>query len=101
MVQLRSQLNGVTDRVKGVADRDRWSAHGASLLAKVKATKAVWFPPDVAEDGRKTAGTAGRATRSTTKRAAKKTAKRPAKKATRKSTSTARKAAKRPAKKTA
>ena len=52
-----------------VADRERWAARGATLAAKVKATKAVWFPPQPAETGKKAASRA----RKTTKRASKKT----------------------------
>ena len=54
---------------KGVTDREKWAARGASFVAKAKATKAVWFPPQPAETGKKAASTA----RKTTKRASKKT----------------------------
>ena len=53
---------------KSVTDRERWAARGASFVAKVKATKVVWFPPKPVETGTKAATT----TRKTTKRAAKK-----------------------------
>ena len=54
---------------KSVTDRERWAPRGASFVAKVKATKAVWFPPKPAETGKKAASRA----RKTTKRASKKT----------------------------
>jgi hypothetical protein len=61
MMQLESRL-------KSVADREKWAARGASVAAKLKATKAVWFPPTPAKAGKKTAASA----RKTTKKAAKK-----------------------------
>ena len=54
---------------KSVTDREHWAARGATFVAKVKATKAVWFPPQPAETGKKAASGA----RKTTKRAGKKT----------------------------
>ena len=63
--------------LRNVADRERWAARGASLVAKAKATKAVWFPPRPEETGKKTASTAKKASKRTarkTTRAAKKTA---------------------------
>ena len=59
----------IKSRLKGVADTDRWAAHGASFVAKVKATKAVWFPPEPVETTKKAAATA----KKTTTGAAKKT----------------------------
>ena len=53
---------------KSVTDREHWAARGATFVAKVKATKAVWFPPQPAETGKKAASGA----RKTTKRASKK-----------------------------
>ena len=63
MIDLNSQL-------QGVADREKWAARGASFVAKVQATKAVWFPPKPVESGKKAASAA----KKTTKRATKKTA---------------------------
>jgi hypothetical protein len=37
--------------LKQVASRERWAARGASFMVKVKATKAVWFPPEPAKSG--------------------------------------------------
>ena len=54
---------------KGATNREHWAARGATFVAKVKATKAVWFPPQPAETGKKAASGA----RKTTKRASKKT----------------------------
>lgn len=61
MIDIKSRLDGVTDR--GV-----WAARGASFVAKVKATKAVWFPPQPVEAGGKTTSTAKKATKRTTKK---------------------------------
>jgi hypothetical protein len=72
-MDLKSQLGSVTDRAA-------WTERGASFMAKVKATKAVWFPPRPAETGGKATSTAKKAT----------------KKATKKTTSTAKKATKSP-----
>jgi len=85
-------------RWKGVTDKEPWVARRASFLAKVKATRVVWFPPKPVESGKKAASTAKKATATATKRtsgAAKKTTKRSsgaAKKTTRKTTGAARKA---------
>jgi hypothetical protein len=65
------------------ADKERWNARRTAFVAKLGATKAVWFPP---EPTGKQAASKGR---NTTKRAAKKTtrsaskAKRPTKQAAR------------------
>ena len=64
----------IRSRVKGVADKPIWSARGAAFMAKLKATKAVWFPPEPAATGKKTAKKASATARKTTKRATKKTA---------------------------
>jgi hypothetical protein len=61
---------------KSVTDRQKWTAHAASFVAKAKATKVVWFPPKPEETGKKAASTAKNATRRTGKKttaAAKKT----------------------------
>jgi hypothetical protein len=63
--------------LRNVTDRERWAARGASLVAKAKATKAVWFPPTPEDTGKKAASTAKKASKRTTRkttRAAKKTA---------------------------
>ena len=87
-------MTDIKSRVKGVADRKKWAARGASFVAKAKATKVVWFPPKAAGAARKGA--------STTKKTAKKTAnptRKAAKKATRKSPRSATGAAKKASKK--
>ena len=48
MIEIRSGLKSVTDR-------EKWAARGASFVAKAKATKAVWFPPEPVETGKKPA----------------------------------------------
>ena len=72
MIELKSGLKSVTDK-------EQWAERGASFVAKVKATKAVWFPPEPAKTGKQVASTA------------KKTAKKTAKRTTKKSTAAARK----------
>ena len=54
---------------KSVTDRERWAARGASFVAKAKATKAVWFPPQPAYAGKKAASTAKKTTKKATKKA--------------------------------
>jgi len=54
---------------KGVADREKWAARGASFVAKAKATKVVWFPPKPVETGKKPASTAKKATKRASKKA--------------------------------
>jgi hypothetical protein len=59
MIAINSQWRSVTDR-------EKWAARGASLVAKAKATKVVWFPPKPVETGKKTASTAKKATKKAT-----------------------------------
>ena len=63
----------IKSRWKGVADKPMWSARGAALVAKLKATKAVWFPPEPAATGKKAGRKASATARKTTKRTAKRT----------------------------
>ena len=72
-MDLRSDLSRVTDRAT-------WAGRGASFMAKLKATKAVWFPPKPVGTGKGAAS------------AAKKTTKKAANKSTQKTTGTAKKA---------
>jgi hypothetical protein len=73
----------IKDSLRKVTDRQRWSARSASFVAKAKATKAVWFPPNPGDTGKKAAstakkaskGTAGRATRAAKKKTASSTKK--------------------------
>ena len=53
----------MTTRIKSVTDREKWAARGASVLAKAKATKQVWFPPEPEKAAKKTASTARKTTR--------------------------------------
>jgi hypothetical protein len=66
----------VQSHVKSATDRGLWKARGASFLAKVEATKAVWFPPQPASSGKKAGAAAKKTAKKATKRssgAAKKT----------------------------
>ena len=54
---------------KSVTDREKWAARRASVVAKAKATKVVWFPPKPVETGKKAASTAKKATKRVTKKA--------------------------------
>ena len=51
-------------------DKQAWSARRTALMAKLGATKAVWFPPDPTSTAKKAASKG----RKTTKKTAKKTA---------------------------
>lgn len=76
MIDLKSPLKGATDR-------DVWAARGTTFVAKVHATKLVWFPPEPVKGGTKAATRAADAT--------KKAAGGTAKKTTRKATAAAKK----------
>ena len=52
----------IKKRMKGVTDKQEWAARGASFVTKVKATKAVWFPPTPVDTGAKAASTGKKAT---------------------------------------
>ncbi len=58
----------IKSRWKSVTDKEKWAARGASLAAKAKATKVVWFPPKPVETGKKAASTAKKATKRATKK---------------------------------
>jgi len=79
MIDIKGRWDNVTDKAQ-------WSARGASLVAKVKATKVVWFPPEPLETGAHAAATAKKATKAATSKSTG-----AAKKATRKSTGAAKK----------
>ena len=51
-----------------VTDRGKWAARGSSFVAKVKATKAVWLPPQPATTGKSSATKAKKATKRATKK---------------------------------
>ena len=67
-------MTKISDPLKSVVDKEQWATRGATFMAKVKATKVVWFPPGPAETGEKVASRAKKATKRTGG-AAKKTAK--------------------------
>jgi hypothetical protein len=60
----------IKSRWKSITDREKWAARGASFVAKAKATKVVWFPPEPVENGKKAVSTAKRATKKTAKKTA-------------------------------
>jgi hypothetical protein len=68
------QMTKIKDPLKSVVDKGQWATRGATFMAKVKATKMVWFPPGPVETGEEAASTAKNATRRTGG-AARKTAK--------------------------
>lgn len=59
MFEIKSRLGSVTDQ-------QAWAARGASFMAKVKATKLVWFPPGPTAAGASASSTATKATKRTT-----------------------------------
>jgi hypothetical protein len=66
MIELKSGLQSITDK-------GQWASRGASFVTKVKATKAVWFPPEpsgeqVASSAQKTAKKAARKTTAGTRK---------------------------------
>jgi hypothetical protein len=71
----REQMLDIKSGLRNVTDRQRWAVRGASLVAKAKATKAVWFPPTPADTGKKAASTAKKSASSAKKAASKPTAK--------------------------
>ncbi|NUP32456.1 MAG: hypothetical protein HOU01_12140 [Streptomycetaceae bacterium] len=63
---------GIEDQLKSVTDRATWTARGASFVAKVKATKVVWFPPRPEKTGKRAASAAKGTARKTTSGTARK-----------------------------
>ena len=61
MIEIRSPW-------KRVRDREKRAARGPSFVAKVKATKLVWFPPRPVETGKETASAAKKATKRATQK---------------------------------
>jgi hypothetical protein len=82
----------IKTRWNNVVDPQTWAARRASFVGKVRATKTVWFPPEPAQAGTKTATTTKRAARKTARSATK--ASRPATKASRPAEKTSRSAKK-------
>lgn len=66
MIDLKSPLKSATDR-------DAWAARGSTFVAKVQATRLVWFPPEPVKSGTKAATRAANATKKTAGGATKKT----------------------------
>jgi hypothetical protein len=62
-------MSDLNTRLKSVADRQQWRARGASFVAKLKATQAVWFPPGPASTGKKAARKTARTTKKATRKA--------------------------------
>ncbi len=58
----------VKSGLRSVADREQWGDRGASFVAKLKATKTVWFPPEPVKSGKKATSTAKRATKTSAKK---------------------------------
>jgi len=58
----------ISSRWKGATDKEKWAARGASFVAKLKATKVVWFPPEPVDAGKKTVATAKKTTKKATKK---------------------------------
>lgn len=54
--------------LKGLRDREKWAARGASFVARLKATKLVWFPADPVKAGSAGARTAKKTTRTAAKK---------------------------------
>jgi len=49
----QQQMIDIKSRWQRVTDREKWAARGASFVAKARATKVVWFPPEPVETGKK------------------------------------------------
>jgi len=54
---------------KAVTDRKAWSERRATLVARLKATQAVWFPSSAGGSSTKAVGTAKKASKTATKKA--------------------------------
>ena len=66
MIDLKSPLKSATDR-------GAWAERGSTFVAKVQATKLVWFPPEPVKSGTKAATRATKATKKAAGGATKKT----------------------------
>jgi len=58
----------VKSRLQTAANKEKWAARGASVMAKVKATKLVWFPPKPVEAGKDAVSAGSQATQNTGER---------------------------------
>ena len=63
---------GIEKQVKSATDKEMWTARGASFVAKVKATRVVWFPPRPEKTGKRATSAATRTARKTTSGTARK-----------------------------
>jgi len=61
MVEITSHWNDVTDK-------EKWATRRASFVAKLSATKAVWFPPKPEATAKKAGATAKKATKRATRK---------------------------------
>jgi hypothetical protein len=60
-----SEIKGIW---QNATDRGKWAARGTSLMAKAKATKAVWFPPTPGRTNKKASAKAKKVTKRTSSR---------------------------------
>jgi hypothetical protein len=63
-------MSQVISGLKRVTAKPNWAGRGASFMAKVKATKAVWLPPKPTKTGKQAASTAKKTARKTTGKSA-------------------------------
>lgn len=66
-------MSQIKDRWTSATDRGKWAARGSSFTAKLKATKAVWFPPEPVKTGEKAASAAKNGAKKTSKKTGSKT----------------------------
>jgi hypothetical protein len=66
-------MMAIKSSLRNASDKEKWAARGATFVAKVKATKLVWFPPDPLLTGERAAGIAAKASTQAATGAAKKT----------------------------
>ena len=60
-------------RWKSLTNRGQWAVRGSAFAGKVKATKAVWFPPEPVKTGEKAASAAKNGAKKTSKKTGSKT----------------------------
>lgn len=66
-------MSDLNTRLKSVVDRQRWRARGSAFVAKLEATRAVWFPPQSAKSATRTGKKAAKRTTGTAKKTARRT----------------------------
>jgi hypothetical protein len=52
----------IKNRWQALANKQKWAARGASIMAKAKATKLVWFPPKPDQSAKDAVSTGQQAT---------------------------------------